>query len=57
MKNKVMLIAYPDLYGEMIKGPETDVRYVFCRSYLGVHILPFFHLLETGGLPRLTTNR
>ena len=42
MKNKVMLIAYPDCMGNDSKDLKQMLDTYFAEAISGVHILPFF---------------
>ena len=42
MKNKVMLITYPDCMGNNLKDLKRMLDMYFAEAVSGVHILPFF---------------
>ena len=56
MKNKVMLITYPDCMGNNLKDLKRMLDMYFAEAISGVHILPF-PSQEIGGLLQLIISR
>lgn len=57
MKNKIMLITYSDSFGKNLKELKQMVDTYFKREINGIHILPFFRLPGTVGLPPSITGK